>query len=97
LSCELSSKAILTTLLQGQDHHSISTTSVTQASSDAGTEGESDGEEDTQSMHDLLMHFDEVEQRVEQQEDLKEAGGEEAGDDQDEFRHTKSDEESEEE
>ncbi|KAK3067310.1 hypothetical protein LTS18_001186, partial [Coniosporium uncinatum] len=69
---ELSSKAILTTLLQGQDDDNVSTTSVTQASSDAGTEGEGDCEEDTHSMHDLLMHFDEVEQRAEQQEDLEE-------------------------
>jgi len=58
-------------------------------------------------MHELLVHFDEVEQRVEQQEDLEDAGGEdaggedaggeEAGDDQDEFQDTESDEESEEE
>jgi len=75
-----------------QDDDNVSTTSVTQASSDAGTEGEGDGEEDTQSMHDLLMHFDEVEQRAEQQDDL-----EEADDDQHEFRDTEFDEESEEE
>jgi len=87
----------LTTLLQEQDYDSVSTTSVTQASSDVGTEGESDGEEDTQSMHELLMHFDEAEQRVKQQEDLEEAGREEAGDNRDEFQDTESVEESEEE
>ncbi|KAK3081713.1 hypothetical protein LTS18_003564, partial [Coniosporium uncinatum] len=93
-----------------QDDDNVSTTSVRQASSDVGTEGEGDRAEDTLSMHELLMHFDEVEQRAEQQEDLEEveqrvvqqedleaAGGEEAGDDQDEFRDTESDEESEEE
>jgi len=82
----------LTSLLQGQDGNNDSTTSVTQASPDAGTEGEGDGEEDTQSMHDLLTHFNEIEQRAEQQEDL-----EEAGDDQNESRDTESEEESEEE
>ncbi|KAK3061594.1 hypothetical protein LTS18_005852, partial [Coniosporium uncinatum] len=76
----------------GQDDNNVSTTSVTQASSDAGTEGEGDREEDSQSMHDLLTHFDEVERRAEQQDDL-----EQAGDDQDGFRDTESDEESEEE
>jgi len=75
-----------------QDDDNVSTTSVTQASSDAGTEGEGDGEGDSQSMRDLLMHFDEVEQPVVQQEDL-----EEAGDDQDGSRDTESEEESEEE
>ncbi|KAK3078172.1 hypothetical protein LTS18_008266 [Coniosporium uncinatum] len=78
----------------------VSTTSVSPASSDVGTEGEGDGEEDTQSLHDLLMQFDEVEQRavqqeveqpVVQQEDL-----EEVGDDQAKSRNTESDEESEE-
>ncbi|KAK3064350.1 hypothetical protein LTS18_008000 [Coniosporium uncinatum] len=82
---------------EGQDHDSVSTASVTQASSDAGTEGEDDCEKDTQSLHDLLMHFDEVEQPVVQQEGLENGRREEAGADQDEFHDTQSDEESEEE
>lgn len=84
-----------------QDDDNVSATSITQASSDTGTEGESegegDGEEDTQSLHDLLMHFEEVEQPVVQQEGLENGREEEAGADQDEFRDTESDEESEEE
>jgi len=65
-----------------------------QASSDAGTEGEGDGEEDTQSMQDLVMHFDE--EQVEQREDLEEARAEEAGDGHDAFRDAEYEESEEE-